>query len=604
MSLAETLAPAVPQAPATGSAVGRTRSAAYAALAALGLMLLLPYHVVDKAMPVPSFHAEALAAALGLLAISIAAAAGAGRMPVPRVVWLPAAFIVLVLVQTLAGKVAFYQQGLLGSLYLLWAAGLMAVGALLRHEVGLERVAVALAWFLLAGGLVSSVVGLMQFYESYGIAGAFVVVSSGTRVWGNLAQPNHLADYLGMALASTAFLYATGRLRLVYALPAGATVVHVLSLTGSRAGILYVAALIGLALVVFLRERTVANRRLVGFGLCALVGYYLVPSLVAQLVGGPEGATALERIRAGVHFYEQRPRLWYVGWRLFLDAPLFGQGFREYGWHYFLLNAELPAPRVLGFNDHAHNLVLNVMAEFGLVGLVVLLSGGLAWLLAALRQPLTLALWWALAVLAVIGLHSMVEYPLWYAFFLGPAALLLGLTDAQTVEWRAAPGRMGRSRALLASMLVLGWLGLAQLWRDYLELEGFLAYRYRYVHATEEVNRRAKEALLDLHRTSLLSPLVELGLARTIHISTDHLQDKLTVNARAMQAYPISDVVYRHAMLLALAGDQAGARAQWDRAVAAFPEDESESGLVLRRRLEDGLAGLAGLRSYVAARGY
>jgi O-antigen ligase len=599
MSLAQTLPP-TPLPVATGSGA---RVALYAALGALGFMLLLPYHIVDKAMPVPSFHAEALAAALGLLAIS-ATLPFAGRLAVPRVVWLPVAFIVLVLAQTLAGKVAFYQQGLLGSLYLLWAAALMAVGGLLRRELGLERVAVVLAWFLLAGGLLSSVVGLMQFYESYGLVGGFVVVSSGTRVWGNLAQPNHLADYLGMALASIAFLYASGRLRLVYTVPVAALVVHVLSLTGSRAGILYVAALIGLAAALFLRERSAGSRRLLGFGVCALVAYYAVPSLVAQLAAGPQGATALERIRAGIHFYEQRPRLWYVGWRLFLDAPVFGQGFRQYGWHYFLMNADLPEPRVLGFNDHAHNLVLNVMAEFGLVGLFVLLSGGLAWLLGVLRQPASLALWWAVAVLAVIGLHSMVEYPLWYAFFLGPAALLLGLADPQAVEWRAASGRTGRARALFASMLVLGWLGLSQLWRDYLELEGFLAYRFRYLHATEEINRRAKEALLELHRTSLLSPLVELGLARTIHISSDHLSDKLTVNGRAMQVYPISDVAYRQAMLLALAGDQPGARRQWDRAVAAYPEDEQESGVVLRRRREDGLDALAELRRYVAARGY
>jgi hypothetical protein len=87
-------------------------------------------------------------------------------------------------------------------------------------------------------------------------------------------------------------------------------------------------------------------------------------------------------------------------------------------------------------------------------------------------------------------------------------------------------------------------------------------------------------------------------------VSADRLQDKLTVNERAMQVYPISDVVYRQAMLLALAGDVAGARAQWDRAVAAFPEDETTSALVLRRRVEDGLAQLAPLLSHVAARGY
>jgi O-antigen ligase len=590
---------------ASGSGLARAVSgrALFTAVAALGLMLLLPYHVVSKAMPVPSFHAEALAAAMGLLAVT-AVLPWTGRLCLPRVVWLPLAFVVLLLGQAGAGMLAFHQQALLGSLYLLWAAALMVLGAMLRRELGLEHVAAALAWFLFAGALVSSVVGILQFYEAYGILGRFMVVSSGARVWGNLAQPNHLADYLGMGLASIAFLHASGRLRLVYTLPAAVLVVHVLALTGSRAGILYLAAMVVLALVMFLGQRAEAHRRLLLFAVFSVLAYYLAPAAVAQLGVGPEGISALERLKASAHFYEQRPRLWYVGWLLFQEAPLLGQGFRQYGFHYFLANATLAEPRVIGFNDHAHNLVLNVMAEFGLVGLAVLAAGMTAWLLGVWRQPRSLALWWAVAVLAVIGLHSMVEYPLWYAFFLGPAALLLGLADARTVEWQAGSARVARMHLLAGAMLVLGWLGLAQIWRDYLEMEGFLAYRYRYLHASEEVNRRARDALLALHRKSLLSPLVELGLARSIHVSADRLQDKLTVNERAMQVYPISDVVYRQAMLLALAGDVAGARAQWDRAVAAFPEDETTSALVLRRRVEDGLAQLAPLLSHVAARGY
>ena len=50
------------------------------------------------------------------------------------------------------------------------------------------------------------------------------------------------------------------------------------------------------------------------------------------------------------------------------------------------------------------------------------------------------------------------------------------------------------------------------------------------------------------------------------------MTDKLTVNSQAMRAFPIDDVVYRQAMLLALAGEDEAARRQWDRAVVSFPE--------------------------------
>jgi hypothetical protein len=106
------------------------------------------------------------------------------------------------------------------------------------------------------------------------------------------------------------------------------------------------------------------------------------------------------------------------------------------------------------------------------------------------------------------------------------------------------------------------------------------------------VNKRAKETLLEIHRTSLLAPWVELGLARSIEIDRVHLADKLAVNGRAMRAFPIEDVTYRQAMLLGLAGFQEQARQQWDRAVITFPKVRMEALTVLRRRVEDGLTEL------------
>jgi O-antigen ligase len=273
-------------------------------------------------------------------------------------------------------------------------------------------------------------------------------------------------------------------------------------------------------------------------------------------------------------------------------------GFRQFGIHNFLLNAELPGPRVLGFTDNAHNLLLQVMAEFGVLGLLLLAVGVAAWVLGLLRQPRTPAFWWVLALAAVLAIHSMVEYPLWYAFFLGVAAVVLGLGEQRTLELAVADARLRRVRLAVWSMLLLGGLVLVQVVRDYLMLENFLAFRYRYLHASVELDRQARDMLVDLHRTSLLSPWVELGLARTIHVSADGLADKLTVNSRAMRAFPIDDVVYRQAMLLALAGQEEAADRQWERAVASFPGLRDSALLVLRRRVEDGVSGLAPLLAH------
>ena len=106
---------------------------------------------------------------------------------------------------------------------------------------------------------------------------------------------------------------------------------------------------------------------------------------------------------------------------------------------------------------------------------------------------------------------------------------------------------------------------------------------------------------LEVHRNSLLSPWVELGLARSIHVSVDDVGNKLAVNSSAMRAFPSDDVVYRQAMLLALVGEESAARRQWDRAVASFPYARASAELVLRRRVEDGVDALRSLLQYAQA---
>ena len=59
-----------------------------------------------------------------------------------------------------------------------------------------------------------------------------------------------------------------------------------------------------------------------------------------------------------------------------------------------------------------------------------------------------------------------------------------------------------------------------------------------------------------------------------------------------MRLFPIDDVTYRQAMLLAMDGEQSAAQRQWDLAVASHHDMQDDALLVVRRRVEDGLAEL------------
>jgi len=376
---------------------------------------------------------------------------------------------------------------------------------------------------------------------------------------------------------------------------------YILGLTGSRTCWLYLIGLIALSAVFFRLDRSVVNRRLLWFFAWSLVALIVLPLLSAVLYQ-PDAVSAVSRLGSSELAAEERPRIWHAALLMFLSAPVLGVGYRHFGWNHFELQAQMPEPRMLGFTDHAHNLLLHIMAEFGLIGLCILLLFALLWIAALVRQPRTAAMWWIWAAALVGALHSMLEYPLWYTFFLGFAALILGLGEGRTVKLQFA--QTGRGGIIVTlGLLALGWLGTIQLFRDYLVLENFLAFRYRYMHATAEINKRAKDMLMEVHRTSLLAPLVELGLARTISVDTDHLKDKLAVNGRAMQLFPIDDVVYRQAMLLALNGEQEEAQRLWTLATLSYPEELQMATLVVRRRVEDGLDKLRPLLEYAERTG-
>jgi hypothetical protein len=83
---------------------------------------------------------------------------------------------------------------------------------------------------------------------------------------------------------------------------------------------------------------------------------------------------------------------------------------------------------------HTHNIVLNLFVELGVPIAMVVCALLLYALCTAVRRTLSTrdtalrsVRYSALALIGVIAVHSMLEYPLWYAYFLLPTAFLLGL---------------------------------------------------------------------------------------------------------------------------------------------------------------------------------
>jgi O-antigen ligase len=330
------------------------------------------------------------------------------------------------------------------------AAGLavVVVGLAACVGAGLARLPVprqaAWAWGLLTAGLVSAVLGLLQYY---GLAEPLVPWTTSPDIgqaYGNLRQRNQFATLLNIALVAVLWLYAPrgprGRAALASAM---LLLVVATAASTSRTGLVQLLAIVGVAAFIARRER----RRVHGPGarpaalpspwtLLALVAAYVVAAWLLPTLAGPGVESMLHRLREGAPDAHSRLILWRNVLDLIAEHPWTGWGWGELSFaHYSTLYS---GPRFTEILDNAHNLPLHLAVELGIPA-ALLICGGFGWLVLAARpwretDPARLMAW---GVLGAIALHSLLEYPLWY----GPFQLVFGICLG--FLWPAPPTAAG-----------------------------------------------------------------------------------------------------------------------------------------------------------------
>ena len=542
---------------------------AHASLTLVGLMLVLPFlHFIHR-YPLTTFYQEWTSAILGLSALTLLAARDYWQNPqIPRIAQLPAALVVVVLLQWVLGKVAYFDQTLLFVLYLLLAALLILLGAKLRDCFGMAKLAQVLAIFLLIGAELSALVGVLQHYAWHTVLNSVIIHKISPSVYGNLGQPNHFANYIALGLISLGLLYQQQRLKAHYIALLAAPLLFVLTLSGSRSSWLYLLLIAALAW--WWARRDTAHRPLLRYSLAVLVGFGIM-HLVVQLpflAGSGGSINTMQRLfgegaSGGIRLY-----IWRESWLMFAQSPWLGVGFGQFAWHHFQLLPVLQQGNIVGLYNNAHNLIFQLAAETGVVGLLILFASLGVWLNGMRRATLTAAHWWGYAALGVLAIHSLLEYPLWYAYFLGVAAILLGALDE--THYRLELRHVGRFS--VTAILLLGLIALVQLLNGYRQLENVLAIRPAS-SADRDAAVRFRDGLVAVHGGSLLSPYAELSMSSLIEVSAENIAPKLALNTRVMHFVPIAAVVYRQAMLLAQAGQLEQAQAVMVQAIWSYPGD-------------------------------
>jgi O-antigen ligase len=532
----------------------------------LGLMVSLAFVVPYHLPPIASFYSEFVAFIYGFLAVGLFICNRKySSVSIPKTLWIPIGIGCVVILQWSLGMFA-YQTSALGLVgYMLWAALLMIMGASMTHQYEPAWLVLRLAWFVLCGALVNAVAGVIQMLHwgpSFG--GLVMPLEPGQGIFGNLGQQNHYATHMAMGLLSTGVLSFSRCISIFFSVSCSLLFLSMLVMSGSRMALLYVGLMTVLLWIMYSQchgNTWVRLRKLLYCGVAIVIVFGL------SLVLLPANFFSVQSER-WVHIgtaFAPRIYLWENAWIMFKTHPILGVGFDDFADQLFHQAAQSRANFFGGLDKSAHNIFFHLLAVSGALGFIVFVLPLGAFVRRQFAKQFPLERMWLLGILAILLIHSLLEQPLFYAYFLGISALALGMADDSSQYKFVIKARVllsGLSLVLTGALLSAGW--------DYVDFS-----RQQKLLATYPTNApgytAAKDRMIQLGNHSFLAPYVELNYP-TFFISPQTLpEEKLKFSKRVLRFSPIPEAQIRHSLYLFDNGEVAESLEYFSKCALLYP---------------------------------
>ena len=395
------------------------------------------------------------------------------KFQIPAITVTPFVFILVVLLQSMFSLVPF-QHAIYPLFYFVLTAFAMILGASWTSDTqGTEKICLMFAVVQLVAAVLSV---LMQCIQITGIDWSPVVMymthspETPMRPFANVAQPNQLALLLCFGLASIWWLIQAKRLSGFFALAFSLFLLCGLALTQSRIAWIILPVFVLLAWLRVIGELPI-RRSVLLLLLFFYAGFvWFLPSIAEAL--GFSSASIAERVGGR----SERSGLLQQAWFMIKQNPWFGVGWFGFGGEQVKIAADFPSTI---YAEHSHNLVLNLMAELGVPAALLIFATLLFWfyqtcIARAVAKNNQIA--FGLLSLIAVGVHSMVEFPLWYAYVLLPIAVLMGMLHQ--MRWPNQTWVLALPRAVPAVISVVGMVVLVLVTLDYQRVvHGFKAFR-------------------------------------------------------------------------------------------------------------------------------
>lgn len=426
-----------------------------------------------------------------------------------------------------------------------------------------------LAWGLLCAGLCSAALGLLQYYGLADALAPWTTQPELGQAYGNLRQRNQFASMISMSFIAALWLYAakddgSRRLRAGLLAPSLGLLLLGAAASTSRTGLLQLIGISGAGAFIAWRERRgngdIGNGNLLPHPrwLLALLPAYFAAAWLVPWLASSGVEDMIHRLRHGAPDDHSRLVLWRNVLELIAVHPWAGWGWGELSYAHYTMR--YPGPRFVEILDNAHNLPLHLAVELGIPA-AVLIFGGFAWLVLSARpwrerEPTRLMAW---GLLAVIVLHSLLEYPLWY----GPFQLVFGLCLALLWPARALAfpvwARTAMATVLIAACGYAAW--------DYARISQL------YLPREERLAVWRDDTLVKAKRSWLFADEVRFAELSLTPVTRANAAAMYDLARRTLHFSPEPRVIVKLIDSAVLLGHDDEALAQAERFRRAFPAD-------------------------------
>ena len=453
------------------------------------------------------------------------------------------------------------------------ACGMMLMIVALAHSPFPLAKSTASAWLL--AGTLSCAMALVQYLGWSAHFSPFISATLPGEAFANLRQRNLFATLTSIALAALLWwslqlrpersrrrsLVCTGMAALAVLLAVGNAA------SSSRTGLFQVVLVCALTALWRGFRVSLTRRLLAVYVLAYAIALLVLPTLIGL---NPLALGAWARLQAGDALCSGRSTLWHNVLDLIAQKPWLGWGWGELDYaHYVTL---FPGERFCAILDNAHNLPLHLAVELG-VPFAVCFCLALLWLTRRARPwaevDATRQMAWC--VLAVIALHSLLEYPLWYGPFQMAVVLcgvLLWITPERSLMCRnpvfESNRQLVQSGCAIAAIIFIVFVGYAS-WDYYRISQIYLSPHERSAAYRDDTLRKIKGS-------RLFQAQVEFAELAITPLTPDNAREQYRMATALLHFSPEPLVIERVIASAGLLGMDAEVAFHRARYQAAFPE--------------------------------